>query len=177
MPVTLLILEKHYASAFRLLVLLHHRFVFDIQIYFGTVQGLPDGIPCRLLQYHCPVHAGDDHCLDNISLTVNTGEVLLLCGASGSGKTSVIRLINGLIPHYYHGDMTGNVIVNNRDIAKTELYQLAGIAGTVFQNPRSQFFSVDTDGEIVFGLENIGLDPKEIISRTEMIAKQMKLDS
>ena len=73
--------------------------------------------------------------------------------------------------------MTGNVIVNNRDIAKTELYQLAGIAGTVFQNPRSQFFSVDTDGEIVFGLENIGLDPKEIISRTEMIAKQMKLDS
>lgn len=115
-------------------------------------------------------------CLDNISLTVNAGEALLLCGASGSGKTSVIRLINGLIPHYYHGDMTGNVIVNGKDIAKTELYELAGIVGTVFQNPRSQFFSVDTYGEIAFGPENIGLDPKEIVSRVEMTAKQMKLE-
>lgn len=118
----------------------------------------------------------DAECLDNISLTVNAGEALLLCGASGSGKTSVIRLINGLIPHYYHGDMTGNVIVNGRDIAKTELYELAGIVGTVFQNPRSQFFSVDTYGEIAFGPENIGLDPKEIVSRVEMTAKQMKLE-
>jgi hypothetical protein len=42
---------------------LHYRFVFDLQIPFGTVQGIPDGIPCRLLQYHCPIHAGDDHCL------------------------------------------------------------------------------------------------------------------
>jgi energy-coupling factor transport system ATP-binding protein len=114
--------------------------------------------------------------LDNISLTVNAGEALLLCGASGSGKTSVIRLINGLIPHYYHGDMTGNVTVKGRDIANTELYELAGIVGTVFQNPRSQFFSVDTDGEIAFGPENIGLDPKEIRARTEMTAKQMHLE-
>ena len=115
-----------------------------------------------------------DNSLDGVSLTIQKGEMLLLCGASGSGKTSVIRLLNGLIPHYYHGDMTGNVTVHRLDINKTQLYELAGVVGTVFQNPRSQFFSVDTDGEIVFGPENIGLDPKEIKARKEIIAKQMK---
>ncbi len=117
-----------------------------------------------------------ENSLDSVSLSIKKGETLLLCGASGSGKTSVIRLLNGLIPHYYHGDMTGDVTVNGLDIAQTQLYELAGVVGTVFQNPRSQFFSVDTDGEIVFGPENIGLDPKEINARKEIIAKQMKLD-
>ncbi|MBO4866883.1 MAG: ABC transporter ATP-binding protein [Ruminococcus sp.] len=117
-----------------------------------------------------------ENSLDGVSLTIQQGETILLCGASGSGKTSVIRLLNGLIPHYYHGDMTGDVMVNGQDIANTQLYELAGVVGTVFQNPRSQFFSVDTDGEIVFGPENIGLEPKEINTRKEIIAKQMKLD-
>ena len=114
--------------------------------------------------------------LDGVSLSIKRGETLLLCGASGSGKTSVIRLINGLIPHYYQGTMTGEVTVNGLDISKTQLYELAGVVGTVFQNPRSQFFSVDTDGEIVFGPENIGLSPEEIRSRKEEIVSQMNLD-
>ena len=114
--------------------------------------------------------------LDGVSLSIKRGETLLLCGASGSGKTSVIRLINGLIPHYYQGTMTGEVTVNGLDISKTQLYELAGVVGTVFQNPRSQFFSVDTDGEIVFGPENIGLSPEEIRSRKEEIVGQMNLD-
>ena len=117
-----------------------------------------------------------ENSLDGVSLTIKKGETILLCGASGSGKTSVIRLINGLIPHYYHGDMTGEVTVNGYEINKTELYELAGVVGTVFQNPRSQFFSVDTDGEIVFGPENIGLAPEEINARKELIAKQMNLE-
>ena len=119
--------------------------------------------------------AGQDN-LDQVSLSVKEGETVLICGASGSGKTSVIRLINGLIPHYYHGEMTGEVEVDGLDISKTELYDLAGIVGTVFQNPRSQFFSIDTDGEIVFGPENIGLDPIEIRSRKDEIVKQMDLN-
>ncbi|SEH82980.1 energy-coupling factor transport system ATP-binding protein [Ruminococcus flavefaciens] len=117
-----------------------------------------------------------ENSLDGVSLTIKKGETLLLCGASGSGKTSVIRLLNGLIPHYYQGDMTGEVTVNGLEIAKTQLYELAGIVGTVFQNPRSQFFSVDTDGEIVFGPENIGLAPDEIKARKDNISRQMKLD-
>ncbi len=114
--------------------------------------------------------------LNNISLSVKKGETLLLTGASGSGKTTIIRLINGLIPHYYKGELEGNVTVAGFDIKNTELYELAGVVGTVFQNPRSQFFSVDTDGEIVFGPENIGLSPKEIMIRKRSVVHEMHLE-
>lgn len=114
--------------------------------------------------------------LHNVSLKVVEGETLLLCGASGSGKTTIIRLINGLIPHYYQGELKGTVLVDGYDIKSTELYDLAGVVGTVFQNPRSQFFSVDTDGEIVFGPENIGLEPDEIKRRAATVIKEMNLE-
>ena len=100
--------------------------------------------------------------LCDFNLSVTDGECILLCGASGCGKTTVTRLINGLIPHFFKGELTGTVCVNGLDIKQQELYNLAGIVGSVFQNPRSQFFSVDTDGEVVFGPENIGLPKPEI---------------
>ena len=114
--------------------------------------------------------------LDDLCLTIPRGETLLLTGASGSGKTSIIRLINGLIPHYYQGDLEGNVSVAGYDIEKTELYELAGVVGTVFQNPRSQFFSVDTDGEIVFGPENIGMEAEKIKERKRNIVREMHIE-
>ena len=114
--------------------------------------------------------------LNNASLSVQEGETVLLCGASGSGKTTIIRLINGLIPHYYPGDLEGSVRVAGYDIEKTQLYELAGKVGTVFQNPRSQFFSVDTDGEIVFGPENVGLAPGEIEKRKQSVVQEMKIE-
>ena len=82
-----------------------------------------------------------DGSLNNINLNIEKGQTVLLCGASGSGKTSIIRLINGLIPHYYTGELEGRVTVAGYDIKKTELHDLAGTVGTVFQNPRSQFSS------------------------------------
>ena len=117
-----------------------------------------------------------DGSLNNINLNIEKGQTVLLCGASGSGKTSIIRLINGLIPHYYSGELEGEVRVAGFDVKKTELHELAGTVGTVFQNPRSQFFSVDTDGEIAFGPENIGLEPKEIKSRLNDVVAEMNLD-
>jgi len=118
----------------------------------------------------------DEGGLHDLSLTINDGETVLLCGSSGCGKTTIGRLINGLIPHYYKGELTGSVTVNGRDIAKTELYDLAGVVGTVFQNPRSQFFAIDTDGEITFGAENIGMPPEAIISRKNDTANEMHIE-
>jgi len=115
--------------------------------------------------------------LNDISLTIKDGETILLCGASGCGKTTITRLINGLIPHYYKGELSGKVKVNGKDVSTVELYDLAGVVGSVFQNPRSQFFSVDTDGEIVFGPENIGLPKDEILSRKAKIVNDFRLES
>jgi len=118
----------------------------------------------------------DEGSLEDLSLTIHDGETVLLCGASGCGKTTVGRLINGLIPHYYKGELTGSATVNGRDIAQTELYDLAGVVGTVFQNPRSQFFAIDTDGEITFGAENIGMPPEDIVSRKNDVAREMHIE-
>ena len=114
--------------------------------------------------------------LCDFNLSVTDGECILLCGASGCGKTTVTRLINGLIPHFFKGELTGDVYVNGLDIKQQELYNLAGIVGSVFQNPRSQFFSVDTDGEVVFGPENIGLPKPEILSRKKQVVQELNLN-
>lgn len=109
----------------------------------------------------------------DINLSIPDGQCVLLCGASGCGKTTVTRLINGLIPHFYKGELSGDILINGHNVANTELYDLAGVVGSVFQNPRSQFFSVDTDGEIVFGPENIGIETEEIKKRKKKIVEEM----
>lgn len=112
-----------------------------------------------------------------MSLTVGDGEILLLCGQSGCGKTTVTRLINGLIPHYYEGELKGSVIVGGLDVVKAELYETAHIVGSVFQNPRSQFFCVDTTSEIAFACENMGLPENTIKTRIREAARDMEVEN
>ncbi len=97
-------------------------------------------------------------CLSEINLSIQKGEVVLLCGKSGCGKTSVTRLINGLIPNFYPGQLTGEVLIAGRDLLRQPIHQTARIVGSVFQNPRSQFFNIDSTSEVVFGCENMGID-------------------
>ena len=107
----------------------------------------------------------DGGTLDDIHLSIKQGEIVLLCGKSGCGKTTITRLINGLIPHYYEGSIGGTIMVDGMNVRKTEMYQISQKVGSVFQNPRSQFFCVDTSGEMVFGCENEGLDRKDTLER------------
>lgn len=115
--------------------------------------------------------------LDDITLTIGEGEVVLLCGASGCGKTTVTRLINGLIPHYYEGELKGSVTVGGIDVIKAELYETAHVVGSVFQNPRSQFFCVDTTSEIAFACENMGLPVETIKERIREAANEMEIEN
>ncbi len=103
--------------------------------------------------------------LRGIDLTVNEGDVVLVCGPSGCGKSTLVRCVNGLIPHFYQGQLTGSVTVNEIDVSQTTLRKISRYVGTVFQNPRSQFFNVDTTSELAFGCENFGLSPDEIEQR------------
>jgi energy-coupling factor transport system ATP-binding protein len=105
--------------------------------------------------------------LHNINLHIRKGEFVLLCGESGCGKTTVIRLINALIPHFYNGKMTGQVNVAGNITTEIKASDLMLLCGSVFQNPRSQFFNTDTTSEIAFGLENLALDRNEIRRKVE----------
>ena len=111
----------------------------------------------------------------NLNLTIPDGEVVLLCGESGCGKTTLTRLINGLAPEYYNGQLSGQVLINGKKTATTPLHELSKIVGSVFQNPRSQFFTVDTTGEIAFGCENIGLPKEEIYQRIGQVSGELKI--
>lgn len=120
--------------------------------------------------------SGDRECgLHDISLTVTEGEFLLLCGGSGCGKTTLTRLINGLIPHYYEGRLAGRVLVEGKDVTVIPLYETAELVGSVFQNPRSQFFNTDTTSELAFGCENMGLPENEILSRIKNVTEELEL--
>lgn len=118
--------------------------------------------------------SGNGGVLD-LNLIVRSGECVLLCGPSGCGKTTVTRLANGLIPHFFHGNLSGQVNVNGMDTRETEIAALSDAVGTVFQNPRTQFFNTDTDSEIVFGLENRGIPREALRSRLDELTEELHL--
>lgn len=114
--------------------------------------------------------------ISGLNIEIPRGQVVLLCGRSGSGKTTFGRLINGLIPNYYEGSLGGSVKVLGNDIAQLQMYQLADKVGSVFQNPKSQFYTLLADTEIVFGCENIGLPKKTILRRFEKTVELFQLE-
>ena len=113
----------------------------------------------------------DKKILEDITLQVTEGECILLTGESGSGKSSIINSINGLAFEYENSRITGKVQVDGKEIKGMELYQISLMVASVFQNPKTHFFNVNTTLELLFYLENIGLDRKEMESRMENMLK------
>lgn len=114
-------------------------------------------------------YEGSSHGLHDINLAIAKGELIVLTGPSGCGKTTLTRCINGLIPDFYEGDISGKCTVCGLNIEEHETGDLSPQVGSVFQDPRSQFFTTNVRTELPFPGENLGLSQRvlqENLSRT-----------
>jgi energy-coupling factor transporter ATP-binding protein EcfA2 len=103
----------------------------------------------------------------DISFSANAGEILLIAGASGCGKTTLIRAVNGLVPRSYKGELAGSVLVHGQDTSSWKLSAISQEVGTVLQDPERQILGTKVLNEVAFGLENLGMERAEIIDRVD----------
>ena len=120
-------------------------------------------------------HSRENLAIRNISLSVDAGQVLLIAGASGCGKTTLARCINGLIPRSYKGEITGRILLNGREVTKLSLAQVSQIVGTVLQDPERQILGTRVANEVAFGLENLTLPREEIHERVEEALAHLRI--
>ncbi len=120
-------------------------------------------------------YGGNGNQLEHISLDIAAGEVIVMTGPSGSGKSSLTRVINGLIPYFYEGELSGEVFVDGKLLKEIPSWERGKIAGNVFQDPRSQFFANEVAGEIAFGCENYGYSHEEIQNHVHRAAANIKI--
>ncbi|RLP09726.1 ABC transporter ATP-binding protein [Propionibacterium australiense] len=111
----------------------------------------------------------------DITLTVRPGEVLVLCGRSGCGKTTLTRLANGLAPSFFRGTPSGRVLLDGQDAAQLASWQIAERVGSVFQNPDAQFFTTDSTSEIAFCMESAGWPAERLRARTDEVIDELGL--
>lgn len=112
----------------------------------------------------------------NISFELRPGEMLLIAGSSGCGKTTLARCINGLIPRSYGGKREGQVFLHGKDVAEIPLAEVAQIVGTLLQDPERQIVASNVYNEIAFGPENLGLPRNEIVERVEIAMRRLGLE-
>jgi energy-coupling factor transport system ATP-binding protein len=116
-----------------------------------------------------------DAAINHISFSVQPGEVLLIAGASGCGKTTLVRAINGLIPRSYKGEVSGRVLVFGEDTSGWKLSQISQKIGTVLQDPERQILGTKVLNEVAFGLENLGIPRTETYARVDEALDLLKI--
>ncbi|NIR86998.1 ATP-binding cassette domain-containing protein [Candidatus Bathyarchaeota archaeon] len=105
--------------------------------------------------------------LEDVSLTIEKGEFVVLTGPSGCGKTTLCRCLNGLVPHFYGGKLEGDILVAGLKVSEHSIQELARHVGLVFQNPENQLFALFVEKDVAFGLENLGVPRDEIRKRVD----------
>jgi energy-coupling factor transporter ATPase len=122
-------------------------------------------IETRNLTYTYP--GGTTQSISDVSINIEKGEFTLITGPSGCGKTTLCRCFNGLIPHFYQGEMKGNITVAELNVSEHPIYELAKHVGLVFQNPENQLFALSVEKDVAFGLENLGIPREEMRKKVD----------
>ena len=115
--------------------------------------------------------------IQNLSLSIKKGELVVITGKSGCGKTTLFRCVNGLCPRFYEGEITGTLTLNGTDLSSMRICDISNIAASVFQNPESQFFTTDVLSDLVYPCENYGIEKEEIQERLHRVTKLLSLES
>ena len=114
--------------------------------------------------------------LEEIELTIPQGRFLLVAGKSGCGKSTLAQCINGLIPYFHEGEMTGSIWLGKYETTGLSIEEIGEKVGSVFQDPRSQFFTTNTIDEIAFGCQNMSLPREEILKRVEETIRTFRIE-
>ncbi len=117
-----------------------------------------------------------DYALNNINLNIGNNKFILLLGETGSGKTSLIKCMNGLIPQFYSGFYKGSVEVLGLPSDKTPVAEMSTMVGVVFQNAENQLVAMNVEQEIAFGLENLGISRDIMQTKIESIVKLIEIE-
>lgn len=123
----------------------------------------------ELIDVYFRYQGSDEYALRGVSFSARGGEFVLLVGPSGCGKSTLLRVLNGLIPHFYEGELKGEVRVAGLDARRTPTHVLAKHVGMVFQDPENQLFLSSVEREIAFGLENAGLPRSEVRKKVKEV--------
>ncbi len=113
--------------------------------------------------------------IQDINLKIEPAQVVLIAGASGCGKTTLARCINGLIPRSYKGELSGNISINGKNISNLSLAQISQMVGTVLQDPERQILGTKVLNEVAFGLENLRKPRQEIIRTADEVLERLKI--
>jgi len=105
--------------------------------------------------------------IQDVSVTINKGDFVILTGPSGCGKTTLCRTFNGLVPHFYNGTLEGEITVAGLKVADHKIHELARHVGLVFQNPENQLFALSVEKDVAFGLENSAMPRDEMRKRVD----------
>ena len=134
------------------------------------------GVAIRLKEVSFKYDGAKENVLENINLTVEYGETVLLSGVSGEGKSTLLSIINGVIPFVNSGEFSGNVEIDGKDVTKLKISERSKLIGTVLQNADEQIIYDLVDEEIAFGCENLNIASEEIDRRIERFTTLMQIE-
>ena len=134
------------------------------------------GIAIRLKEVSFKYDAAKENVLENINLTVEYGETVLLSGVSGEGKSTLLSIINGVIPFVNSGEFSGSVEIDGKDVTKLKISERSKLIGTVLQNADEQIIYDLVNEEIAFGCENLNIASEEIDRRIERFTTLMQIE-